>query len=265
MLAIMLVERELSSIGSLASGESAGDFHGRCWQSHLQISLAQTIRAANFLLLKTLLTTFVIASGLLLPARAAVMLGQTEDFSGIHGWTSGGSNPNPPVIGLDSGPLGSGDSSLRVTSNGGGGPGGKLVAFNRTLWAGDYTAAGVSTITADLRNSGNTQLSFRLALNGPGGWFVTEAAPVSAFSGWNSKAFDLRPSSLIEAGGSSAESTLAAVSELRILHSVLPSNMGAQVSSSFMVDNIRAVPEPSVVTMVALVALGCILRKGRPF
>jgi hypothetical protein len=90
---------------------------------------------------------------------------------------------------------------------------------------------------------------------------VTEAAPVSAFSGWNSKAFDLRPFSLIEVGGSSAALTLAAVSELRILHSVVPSNLGAQVSSSFMVDNLQAVPEPSAVTMVALAALGCILRK----
>lgn len=257
----MLVKSELGSIGRLAGGEGAGDFHEAGEQFHLEISLEQIIRTANLPKLNVILPAFAVAACLSVHVKAAVMLGQNEDFSGIHGWTSGGANPNPPVVGLDSGPLGTGDSSLRVTSNGGTGPGGKLLAYNRTLWSGDYTAAGVSSIMADLRNSGSTTLSFRLALNGPGGWFVTEAAPVTAFSGWNSKVFDLSPSSLIEVGGTSAASTLAAVSELRLLHSTVPSNMGAQLSNSFMVDNIRAVPEPSLFAIVALGGVSWFFRK----
>ena len=203
----------------------------------------------------------LITACLVLPQRAAVVFGQIEDFSGSHGWTSGNPNPNPPVTVSDSGPLGGGDSALRVISNGGSGPGGKLVVFNRTLWTGNYPAAGVSTITVDLRNSGTTTLSFRLAFNGPGGWFVTAASPVTAFSGWNSKEFDVRASALVPAGGSSAAATLAAVSEMRILHSAAVGFTGAQVSGAFLVDNLQAVPEPAAVWMIGLAGLVLLSRK----
>jgi hypothetical protein len=197
------------------------------------------------------------ASGL----DAAVTLGQIEDFSGVNGWSSGYPNPNPPVIVPDSGPLGGGDSSLRLTSNGGSGPGGRLVVFNNTLWTGNYTAAGITGIAADLRNTGTNTLSFRLAFNGPGGWFVTPAAPVAAFTGWTRQEFTVNPVSLVSAGGNDAAATLADVSELRILHSSAAEFRGAQVTGSFMVDGIQAIPEPSEWILAAMAGIGTFFRK----
>ena len=197
-----------------------------------------------------------------LPLHAAVTLNQLEDFSGIHAWTSGDPNPSPPVIVPDSGPLGGGDNSLRVTSNGGSGAGGRLIVFNETLWTGDYITSGIFSLAADLRNNGANTLSMRVAVNGPGGWFVTLASPVNPFSGWTNQVFDLRPASLVSAGGNDASATLAAVSELRILHSTVVDYRGAKVSSGFMVDNVRAIPEPSVVMFCGLAVFAVFFRKG---
>ena len=196
-----------------------------------------------------------------LSSHAAVTLNQFENFSGAPEWSSGDPNPNPPVLVADGGPLGPGDTALRVTSNGGSGAGGRLIVFNETLWTGDYTAAGITSIAADLRNGGSTTLSMRLALNGPGGWFVTAAAPVTAFSGWVNQVFDIRSAALATAGGTDAAATLAAVSELRILHSATVDFRGAKVSSSFLVDNIRAIPEPASVVLLAMAGIGCVFRK----
>jgi hypothetical protein len=192
---------------------------------------------------------------------AAIMLHQVEDFSAAHDWSGGNPNPNPPVVVADSGPTGSGDFSLRVTSNGGSGPGGKLLIFNTASWAGNYTAAGVTGLSVDIRNTGSNSLSFRLAFNGPGGWFVTSAAPVAAFTGWVHLEFDLHPSSLVRVEGSDAASTMAAVTEVRILHTTAVNFRGAQLASSFMVDEIAAIPEPSVWLITAAAGIGTFLRK----
>ena len=202
--------------------------------------------------MKAVVRCLLAAACLRATLHAAVTLNQLENFSGIHEWSSGNPNPNPPVIVAGSGPLGTGDNSLRVTSNGSNAAGGRLIVFNETLWTGDYTAAGVLSLTADLRNNGTTTLSMRLALNGPGGWFVSTVAPVTAFSGWTSQVFDVRPAALVSAGGGDAAATLAAVSELRILHSAAVDHRGAKLSSSFLVDNIRAIPEPAAVMMICL-------------
>jgi hypothetical protein len=192
---------------------------------------------------------------------SAVTLNQIEDFSGVHDWSGGIPNPNPPVVVLDSGPLGAGDSALRVTSNGGSGPGGKLLVFNTSSWTGNYSAAGITGITADMRNTGTNTLSFRLAFNGPGGWFVTPVFPVAAFTGWVQMAFDIRPTSLLNLEGSDAAATMAAVSQMRILHSSAADFRGAQVSGSFMVDTIQAIPEPSVWMIAAMAGFGTFFRK----
>lgn len=194
-------------------------------------------------------------------ACAAVTLNQIEDFSGVYGWTSGDPNPNPPVP--DSGPLGGSDISLRVSSNGGSGSGGRLVVYNNTKWSGDYLAAGIFTITADLRNLGSNTLSMRLAFNGAGGWFVTVAVPVTAYSGWSSQIFDIRPETLVSAGGDDIAATMAGVSEIRILHSTIADFRGAKVTSSFNVDNIRAVPEPSACLILGLAGLLICRRTSR--
>jgi hypothetical protein len=211
----------------------------------------------NYRIMKTALCIILTTLG----AKAAVSLNQLETFSTLNGWTSGGPNPNPPAILADSGPLGAGDSALLITANGGGGAGGKLIAFNQSTWTGDYLAEGIVSIAASLRNSGSTLLSIRLAFNGDGGWFVTDVSPVTAFSGWSNFLFDIRPASLINAGGSNASTTMANVTEMRILHSAVVSSNGAQISSSLLVDNLHAIPEPGCTALLTLSGLLRFVRK----
>ncbi len=197
-------------------------------------------------------------------ARGAITLNQIETFSGPHAWSSGDPNPNPPVVLADSGPLGPGDTALRVSSNGGTGPGGRLLVFNQTSWIGDYLTPEILYITADLRNSGTTPLSIRLGFDGPGGRFVTAPTTLGAFSGWSQAVFSIQPGDLISPetnGGSDASATLANVTQLRILHSASAHYEGARLSSGFLVDNVRAVPEPRLAAMLGLAAALGIVRK----
>lgn len=193
--------------------------------------------------------------------RAAVTLNQHESFSGLHQWTTGDSNPNPPVVQGDSGPAGTGDHALRVTANGSAEAGGRLLVFNDSTWTGDYPGQGITHLQVDLRNGGSTALQMRLAFNGPGGWFVTPAKTVTAFSGWNPLLFDIRPGSLVGAGGSNANTTLSAVTELRVIHSSTVSFRGAAVSGTFLLDNVRAVPEPECLVLTSLA--GCLLARRK--
>lgn len=226
--------------------------------------LEQFIRAAMVANMKPGFFCALAVSLLNLPVTAAVTLSQIENFSGSHGWTSGLSNPNPPVMDANGGPMGEGDAALRVTSNGGTNAGGRLIAFNVSHWTGDFLTAGVVSISADLRNLGSNPLSMRLAFNGPGGWWVTAPAQLMPFSGWSSRVFDIRPGSLLVAEGDDAAATLAAVTEMRILHSSAVTFRGAAVSGSFLVDNLRAIPEPAGGMMSGLAGL-LLLRRSRKF
>lgn len=194
-----------------------------------------------------------------LPARAVVLF-QLETFDSPTGWTVGKpTHPSPPSIQPDSGPLGTGDSSLRITSSPGSGPGSRLVALNQSDWTGDYLGAGISSLTMDLRNQSPNTSVIRVAVNGPGGWFVTEGEELEIFGIWTSVEYELTASSLISAGGTDANATLAGVTEIRILHNPNPDFRGAGGQRTLLVDNIRAVPEPGSLLMLALglVFLNC--------
>jgi hypothetical protein len=195
--------------------------------------------------------------------HGAITLFQTENFDTLGGWRSGNQNLNPPTLLADSGPLGGGDTALRVLANGGQ-AGGRLVTFNNTTWTGDFTSAGVVTITADLRNLGTSALSVRIAFNGPGGWWITAAEAVPTFAGWSSHDFDIRASALVASdGGTSAVATLADVTEMRILHSPDPDHTGTTLSSTMLIDNVTAVPEPSALLLFASIPL--LLKRKRRF
>lgn len=207
------------------------------------------------------LRMLVVAIGSTLSASAAVTLHQQQTFQGTHDWDSGSPNPNPPVILADSGPNGNGDSSLRVTSNGSTGPGGRLVVYSQSDWIGSYTSENITSLAISIRNGGSTSLSMRLAFNGPGGWFVTPAQSVAAFTGWNPLSFDVRPTSLASAGGTNASQTMAGVTETRVLHSSSVDFRGARISSSFLMDNLRAVPEPRLFCLAGLANFLLLRRK----
>jgi hypothetical protein len=150
---------------------------------------------------------------------AAVSLPQRDDFQDgtTQGWTSGGFNPNPPTWVADGGPEGAGDGFLLVEGNGLPTAGGNLVAFNTAQWAGDYVAAGVTAIRANLRNLGPNDLVIRLLFESPGGGLVTAAAASLPAGGeWTSAVWPL------DLADPDAALALSDVTKLRILHAPTP-------------------------------------------
>jgi hypothetical protein len=175
-----------------------------------------------------------------------ITLGMVDTFQGAssEGWASGVINPTPPVVVADGGPDGAGDAFLRLNSSGGFGPGGKLVVFNGLQWAGNYTAAGVSSIAMHLNNLGSTDLSLRLFLESatPG---VNSASldPVAlpAGGGWTRVRFAVDPLSL---SGPDPGAVLAKVGMLRLYHGSAAAYPGEPISAQLGIDNVTAVPEP---------------------
>jgi len=196
-------------------------------------------------------------------ASASISLGPINDFQGgtVEGWISGFPNPNPPTLISNGGPLGAGDGFLHIASTGGFGAGSKLVSFNTgSDWIGDYVSAGVTAILADVNNLGSTSLDIRIRLDGPGGTFVS-AVPValSPGSGWQPAAFSLDPSDLT--GGANVLATLAAVSQVRLLHNPAATATGPALVGSLGADNLAAIPEPS--TGILLVCGAGVAALGR--
>lgn len=207
-----------------------------------------------------------IAALLFVAARAdAVSLGQIDDFEDgtTADWTEGVPSPNPPVNVPDGGPLGDGDAWLQNVSSGGSGPGSSLVMFNFEQWAGDYLAAGVSAIEADLANFGAEPLYMRIAFEGEGGtqYGSTDAFVLPADGAWHHVRFDLLAVAVI-AGSDTLEDVLASVTTLRILSAEDgPGWAGDRIVATLGVDNIQAVaavPAPAALWLLigALAGLG---------
>ena len=118
------------------------------------------------------------------------ILGQSDTFSTTStlNWTNGAPATDPLVISTG-GPAGAGDGYLQVTANNSGSAG-KLTIFNRSQWAGDFSAAGIFSIEMDLANFGASALSLRVALksgtfsNSPG-FLSTTAFALSADGQWH--------------------------------------------------------------------------------
>jgi hypothetical protein len=180
---------------------------------------------------------------------SAVALNQVDDFEDgtTQGWSSGaGGNPNPPANVPDGGPQGAGDAFLRV--RGSGQPlmaGGKPTIFNTFQWTGNYSAAGVTRISADVRNTGPTQVDLRLEFTSNlGKHFVTAPVMVPAGSGWVRASWSIAAANLIPADalpGDPAEA-LANAAELRVFHGPLPtiSTEAPPILAEYGLDNIRA-------------------------
>ena len=187
-----------------------------------------------------------------LPA-GAVSLGLTDSFSGgvSAGWTTGANSPNPPTGVASGGPAGAGDGFLRIDSSGASGPGGRLVVFSSGPWAGNYTAAGITGITMDVKNLGATDLSLRLYFeNALTSAFSLQAIALPAGSGWTPVRFDIQ----LPALSGAAAATLASAVDFRVYHN--PSAGVPQVSpfiaASLGLDNVSAVPEPGAGLLMAL-------------
>lgn len=182
------------------------------------------------------------------PAQA-ITLGQVDTFqSGIAGWGafSGALTVNP-----DGGPTGAGDAYLLNSSDF------YLSIVNREQqWAGDYLAAGVDAIEADLVNCGPSELNIRVVLGGS--FTSTQAFVLPADGSWHHARFGLTEADLTWVGGGSGNlaDTLVDVHTLVLRHqSGSPGTTPTPVSGSFGIDNVRAVPEPNALAVILIPSL----------
>ena len=186
------------------------------------------------------------------PASGAITFGQLDDFQtgGTLGWQQGAQATQPPTIVSSGGPNGAGDAYLQNISLGGGGPSSKQTMFNMSQWLGDFVAAGVTRIDAEMANFGKTPLAMRVSIQG--GQQATEFASTNAVAlpadggVWHAVQFDLTTSGLSSVAGSESLSTvLSNVTGFRLLSAANgPNSRGDTIASTLGVDDIRALTIP---------------------
>lgn len=175
-----------------------------------------------------------------------ITVGESDSFSAnTENWQQGESANLRATTG---GPGGAGDAYLRVVADGSG-EHGKLVVFNRSQWAGNYSTAGITAIGMAVNNLGASNLQLRLAFGSAsdpdtGGTWYASLNPVSvpAASGWTNIQLPVGSSHSTRVQGSgSYASLMASVSTLRLLHAPTPSNRSPNVVATLGVDNILAI------------------------
>lgn len=217
-------------------------------------------------------------------AAGAVTLGHRDDFQDgtTQLWTAGSDfNPVPPRNLADAGPLGVGDNALSIRGTGQfGSSGGNLVALNprpftgASQWTGDYTAAGVTHLFLQAKNAGATNLTVRVGIGAGSslssdGMFASNAGfLLPAGSGWQTLVIPISASDLIFSFSNTVTpindpaTALTQVTQLRLLHSTAVTFRGEAIAGELLVDNIVALPEPSLGLQLAF-GLGCLWRVQR--
>lgn len=187
-----------------------------------------------------------LACCLLLPASPAVgqiNIGPFTDFQTgtLESWGGGSS----PTVVVDGGPLGSGDSYLRISAT----PG-SLATFNTDL-SGTLDAA-VSGIQVDLLNdAGADPLDIRLVLFGPttdDRWTSTIAQIVPGNGAWSTYTFSVLETDLTRVQGIGTYADLSASVERMMFRydPDLPSPIGTFVTGSLGIDNVSVVGAPTL-------------------
>ncbi|MEM1041235.1 MAG: T9SS type A sorting domain-containing protein [Bacteroidota bacterium] len=193
--------------------------------------------------------SLLLALGLLLlatPASAQVTVGQSDDFQDgtTQDWRNGRNTPDVSNV-ATGGPDGAGDSYLQVVADGSF-IAGRLAVFNDEQWSGDFTAAGVTSVTVDLNNTGANDLVIRLWIEnnfaGPGDGDVvsTDGVSLPAGSGWQSFTFSVLPEDLTPLGATSAGDVLTNVRRFRFYHGPTATAPGPNIVAELGLDNITA-------------------------
>ena len=224
-------------------------------------------------------TTLMIAIAFAPSTAAGASIGLKDTFQDgtTDGWFAGGGPgggvpPVPPQVIPTGGPEGAGDQFLQITSNGiAGTAGSRLVALNAAQWAGNYLAAGITTIEMDLKNLGATALTIRLLFEDPipgppvNEGVTTFGAVLPVGGDWTHVAFAIAPADLTMIFGN-ANAVLSNTTVLRIIDSPTPTE-AVTIAGQLGVDNIEAaaVPEPAtlLITSTGLVALAARYRRRR--
>jgi hypothetical protein len=205
--------------------------------------------------LPRLSAALLLGGALAAPAAHAITLGQVDTFSSgsTLNWRVGPVHPAPPTVVSTGGPAGTGDAWLRQTALGGSGAASHLAIENRTQWAGNYLAAGVTGIRLSAQNAGSTDLQLRLlfdAFNGARFW-SSAPVPLPAGSGWQTLYFPIDTASLTVLGGQPLGDALNNVVSLRIFHSTASAFPGESIVATLGLDNVTAVPEPPAALLLA--------------
>ena len=195
---------------------------------------------------------------------SALSIGQIDDFQDgtTQGWGVGGGTQPSNIS--SNGPAGAADHYLQYTSSGTGGSDSRLIIFNQSQWQGNYTNAGITGISLELKNFGSSTLSMRLAffVNRNTGYSETTPFSLPADGNWHQAFFPITGPSFTTIGSPSAFNTLLSnfTGQLRILDSASPSLEGDTIAATIGVDDIQSVPEPNTFSLVCLTALtlmGC--------
>jgi hypothetical protein len=217
------------------------------------------------------ITCFLLAPAL--PAFGDPVPGQSDNFEDgtTMGWRINllgmGAPPSAalPTNVPTGGPGGANDNFLRLTALGGQGAGSRLTALNLdSRWAGNYLAAGVNFILADVNNQGNSDLALRVLFEDPGAGppanVAVSAAPIllPTGGGWTRVAFPISPNSLTAEAGT-VLGALTNATAIRIFHSPIPGANtpifpGPPVVAQLGIDNFTAaaMPEPGAFPLLAL-------------
>jgi hypothetical protein len=224
-------------------------------------SARSTVRSTELAaVVSTALATVVGLLGLWPNEASAIAVGQIDGFQDgtTQNWVEGVGGaipPIPPAVVANAGPNGAGDFALRLTATGAVvGPGGKLVVNNvQTRWQGNYTAAGVNGIMLDVRNPNAFPVTMRIGIDGPaigttGGRWISAGVAVAATSGWQTLTFSLVPQDLLpgDLAATSAATTLSNVGLLRVMHAPTATWQGAVVTGQLDLNDIEALPEPTL-------------------
>lgn len=204
----------------------------------------------------TLLISIASSMLCLAPARAIVN-GQFDTFedgtSEFWGYGLGDWLVKP------GGPGGMSDNYMELFADGSGFQG-KFVAFNRSQWLGNYTAAQVNAIEMDIKAFSivgapnvNMRLAFRSSTaGGSPGYVTTFAATITADGQWHHAVF--RFSTLTAVGVPPPLATvLAGPAEVRIMNSTSPNTVtGDNVAGFLGIDNIHAFTDVSILSTTRL-------------
>ena len=131
-------------------------------------------------------------------------------------------------------------------------------------FAGNYLAAGIDTLTFDVRHDANIPLTFGVRLAVPGNFPAVLApidvafTPVFAGPGFTTLTFDLSPAALVTTG-TPAESILSDVQNIQLFANL--GAVGASGDVTFDIDNIAIVPAPSAAALLAAGALAAARRR----